>query len=80
LHYAIAAEVAQGDEVVLRLLGTGTHVGELFGTAGSGRAIKWEEMHVFRFDVGARIVEHWGLQDVAAMMMQVGLMPPVERW
>ena len=80
LHYDIEAEVAQGDEVVFRLLGSGTHVGELFGAARSGQTIRWEEMHVFRFGAEARIVEHWGLQDVAAMMMQLGLMPPVERW
>jgi predicted ester cyclase len=80
LRYDIEAEVAQGDEVVLRLRATGTHVGELFGAARSGQRIQWEEMHVFRFDAGARIVEHWGLLDFAAMMMQLGLIPPVERW
>lgn len=80
LRYDIEAEVAQGDEVVYRLRGTGTHRGELFGMAGSGGTARWEEMHVLRFEADGGLVEHWGLIDVASMMMQLGLMPPVERW
>jgi steroid delta-isomerase-like uncharacterized protein len=80
LHYSVEAEIAQRDEVVYRLRATGTQTGELLGADASGRKAAWEEMHVFRFEADGRIVEHWGLVDTASIMMQLGVMPPIERW
>ena len=80
LTYAVAAEVAQDDKVAQRLRGTGTHGGEFYGAAGSGKTATWDEMHVFRFGPEGTIVEHWGLLDTASIMMQLGLMPAVEQW
>ena len=80
LRYEIEAEVAQHEKVMYRLRATGTHRREFHGVDGSGKTASWDELHLFQFGTDGRIVEHWGLVDSATLMMQLGLMPPVERW
>ncbi|WP_205629388.1 ester cyclase [Jiangella muralis] len=72
----ISAEdvLAEGDRVVSRQRVTGTHRGEYMGIPATGRSISWNEIFIFRFADG-RIVEGWGVVDVAAQLRQLGLLP-----
>jgi predicted ester cyclase len=51
--------IADGDRVAVRYTTRARHIGELFGTAPSGRAVTFTGIEVFRIRDG-RIVEYWG--------------------
>jgi predicted ester cyclase len=65
---------AEGDKVVERYLARGTQTGEFMGAPPSGKKFEAESMVIYRLANG-KIVETWGLNDVQAVMMQLGLMP-----
>jgi predicted ester cyclase len=66
--------IAEGDKVVERYLTRGTHTGDFMGTPPTGKKFEAETMVIYRLANG-KIVETWGLNDVQAVMMQLGLMP-----
>jgi predicted ester cyclase len=66
--------IADGDKVVERYLTRGTHTGDFMGAPPTGKTFAAETMVIYRLANG-RIVETWGLNDVQAVMMQLGLMP-----
>ena len=72
LHYAVDDVVADGDKVVLRVMGSGTMHGPLFGLAATGRSASWSEIHISRF-AGGKVVEHWSVTDQLGMLQQLGL-------
>lgn len=51
---------------------TGTHTGELWGMAPSGRTAAMTGIHVFRFD-GPRIAETWASYDALGLLGGLGL-------
>ncbi len=67
--------VAEGDLVVGHHTTTGTHQGEFMGIPATGKKVQITEIHIVRI-IGGKAVEHWGLTDDAAMMQQLGVMPP----
>jgi predicted ester cyclase len=71
-------QVAEGDRVVSRWLGSGTHTGPLLLPTGTveatGRKIAFAEIRIDRFE-GGRIVESWFIPDRLALWQQLGLMP-----
>ena len=66
--------IADGDKVVERYLTRGMHTGDFMGAPPTGKTFAAETMVIYRLANG-RIVETWGLNDVQAVMMQLGLMP-----
>jgi predicted ester cyclase len=66
--------IAEGDKVVERYLTHGTHTGDFMGAPPTGKKFEAETMVIYRLANG-KIVETWGLNDVQAVMMQLGLMP-----
>lgn len=62
--------VVAGDKVVARGHGRGTHQGEFFGVAGTGRSVSWTAIHIFRVDNG-RLAERWSQADVMGIMEQL---------
>ncbi len=66
--------IAEGDKVVERYLTRGTHTGDFMGAPPTGKTFAAETMVIYRLANG-RIVETWGLNDVQAVMLQLGLMP-----
>ena len=62
--------VAEGDRVFARLTYRGTHRGELFGIAPTGRRIEYAGAALFRFREG-RIAEVWVLGDVHGLLRQL---------
>ena len=61
-HNRVEDLVAEGDKVVARLTYTGTHQGEMFGLAPTGRTITYPGIAVFRIS-GDKIVEGWVMGD-----------------
>lgn len=63
--------IAEGDKVFVRATVSGTHRGEFFGVPASGNEITSPIADFFRIREG-RIVEHWGVADMGALMKQLG--------
>ncbi|MDT4914218.1 MAG: hypothetical protein QOC66_3346 [Pseudonocardiales bacterium] len=66
--------LVDGDRAAVRFVLTGTHQGELFGAAGTGRALEVEGITVLRF-VDGRVAERWNRLDDVALLTQLGLLP-----
>lgn len=67
-------QIAEGDTVVTRWTGTGTHSGELMGIPATGKQVTVTGIDVHRF-AGGQIVEAWGEFDQMGMMQQLGVVP-----
>ncbi|HWQ14109.1 MAG TPA: ester cyclase [Roseiflexaceae bacterium] len=65
---------AEGDRVVGRYIFCGTHQGEFFGIAPTGKAVTVSNIHILRLADG-KIVEHWGHGDDMGMLRQLGALP-----
>jgi predicted ester cyclase len=74
LHFTIEDVVATPDAVAVRTTMTGTHTGDLFGTAPTYRRIKVMQIQIERVR-GGRIVEHWRVTDELTLMRQLGVLP-----
>ena len=66
--------LAERDKLVARTAVSGTHRGEHFGVAPTGRPFAIEEIMVFRFRDG-RVVEIHGVVDVFGQLQQLGALP-----
>src|SRR5215216_4070940 len=72
LKVVIEDMVAEGDEVVTRYALEGTHRGELFGAAPTGKRLSIKSITVERVSDG-KIVELWRVTDELDMMRQLGV-------
>jgi predicted ester cyclase len=70
LRYSIEDLVVGSDAVATRTTMRGTHRGDFFGLAPTGRAFEVGQMTIERFREG-RIVAHHRLTDEAALMRQL---------
>ena len=62
--------ISGGDKAFARLTYRGTHQGELFDIAATGRRIQYAGAAVFRFR-GDKIAEVWVLGDIFGLMSQL---------
>jgi steroid delta-isomerase-like uncharacterized protein len=78
LQSAIEDQVAEGDKVVSRFSGRGTHLGETedFGPA-TGNSVEITGITIDRFAEG-RIVEEWTSYDALGLLQQIGLVPEAD--
>jgi len=69
-HVDVHEMLQDGDKVVARITMAGTHEGEFMGMPASGNrfAINAIDIMEFRDD---KVVAHWGVMDMAAMMEQL---------
>lgn len=67
-------QIAEGDQVVTRWTGRGTHTGELMGIAPTGKEVTVSGMTVSRL-AGGKIAEEWELIDALGMLVQLGAVP-----
>jgi predicted ester cyclase len=67
--------IAEGDTVGLLYRLTGTHRGNLYGIAPTGRKIDVHEVAILRF-VDGRIAEGWFMADEAGLLKQLGAQLP----
>jgi steroid delta-isomerase-like uncharacterized protein len=70
-HNKIDQLVAEGDTVVARLTYRGTHRGEVFGLAPTGKEIMYSGAAIFRIAEG-KIAEGWVLGDRLGLLQQLG--------
>jgi serine phosphatase RsbU (regulator of sigma subunit)/predicted ester cyclase len=67
LHFSIEEQIAQGDKVVIRTIGSGTHdLAEYEGLAPTGVRITIENIHIYRV-VEDKIVEARGVSDTSPL-------------
>ena len=67
--------IAEGDKVVARFRMLGTHEGEFMGVPASGNEINVAAIDILQFR-DDKVVAHWGVTDMAAMMEQMGVGGP----
>lgn len=67
-------QIAEGDQVVTRWTGRGTHTGELMGIAPTGKEVTVSGMTISRL-AGGKIAEEWELMDALGMLVQLGAVP-----
>lgn len=60
---------------VMRATATGTHKGPFMGIPATNKSFSINEIHIVQVR-GEQCVAHWGVVDMAAMMRQIGVMPP----
>lgn len=64
--------IAEGDKVVVRMTWSGTQQGEWMGIPPTGKSVSFAVIDIIRC-AGGKLVEHWGLTDSMAMLMQLGV-------
>jgi predicted ester cyclase len=64
-----------GDLVWLHMHGSGTHDGPFMGNPPTGRSMRIHVFDLLRV-VDGRLVEHWGVPDRLAALLQLGLVRP----
>lgn len=73
MHATIEDEAVEGDRVWSRTRMRGTHKGEFLGIPPTGRKVDVETIDIVRVRDG-KAVEHWGVTDMAGVMMQLGVL------
>ena len=72
LTYTVEDQMAEGDKVVTRYTATGTHQGEFFGVAPTGKRIEMSGIQIDRFGESGKMVEEWPEYDLLGAMKQMG--------
>jgi steroid delta-isomerase-like uncharacterized protein len=74
IHFTIHDQIAEGDKVVTRYTGTGTHKGALMGIAPTGKHATVTGINFDRYQNG-KVVESWANYDTLGMLQQLGVVP-----
>ncbi len=74
-HSTIEDIVAEGDKVVTRFTGRGTHRGDMMGIPPTGKQVTVKGIAVHRIANG-KVVENWVTMDMLSVMQQLGVVPP----
>lgn len=77
LRFTIDEQIAEGDKVVTRWTGYGTHKGELVGIPATGKSSTVTGISIDRI-VNGKIAESWGIFDQFGLMQQLGVIPMPE--
>jgi len=64
--------IASDDLVVVRLIVTATHRGDLLGIPATGRRVQWNAIDIYRVADDGKISEEWAADDMAAFASQLG--------
>ena len=71
-HSQIEELVGEGDMIIARCTITGTHKGELFGIAPTGKTISMNQVVYYRLSDG-KVTEIWAMSDELGLLLQFGL-------
>ena len=74
-HLAVEDEIAEGDKVVIRWTGRGTHTGEFMGIAPTGKQVTFSGISIYRL-ANCKVIEAWSNSDILGVMQQLGLVQP----
>jgi len=75
IHWAVDDQIAEGDMVISRLTGTGTHQGALMGIPATGLKVTVTSIAIVRIADG-RIQESWNSWDQMGLLQQLGVVQP----
>ncbi len=76
LSCTVEEQVAEGEKVVSRWTLRGTHTGEFFGVAPTGKWVEFTGIQIDRFDdESSKIVEERAEFDLLGAMRQMGAIP-----
>jgi len=75
LQFTVEAQTAEGDMVVTRWTGTGTHQGEFMGIPPTGVLGTVAGIDIHRIADG-KIAESWANWDILGLLQQLGVIPP----
>ena len=71
LHASLQDIIAQDNDVVVRLVVSGTQEGPLLGIPATGRHVQWDAVDVYRLHDG-KIAEEWASEDLTAILHDTG--------
>ncbi len=74
LHMTVEEQIAEGDSVVTRWVGTGTQHGELMGVPPTGKQATVDGIVISRI-VNGKVVGETEIFDAMGLMQQLGAMP-----
>jgi len=74
VHIKVEDQIAEGDKVVTRWTGTGTHKGDLMGIKPTNKFSSVTGVDIERYQNG-KVVESWANYDMFGMMQQLGVVP-----
>ena len=74
LRITLEDDTAEGDKVVTRWIGQGTHQGELMGIAPTGNQVTITGITIHRIE-DTKIVEEWSNWGALGLMQQIGAVP-----
>ncbi|MCP8304029.1 MAG: ester cyclase [archaeon] len=77
-HETIEDIIAEGDKVWVRLTYTGTHTGEFFGLAPTGKKVTMTAVAIYRI-VNGKLVEGRFINDGLDMLKQIGAIEYTEK-
>jgi predicted ester cyclase len=75
ISWAVLRTLAQDDHVWVETRMSGTHQGEFFGNAPTGRHFEVRQIHMLRLHDGL-IREHWAVRDDLGVLVQLGAVSP----
>jgi predicted ester cyclase len=75
ISWAVLRTLAQDDHVWVETRMSGTHQGEFFGNAPTGRHFEVRQIHMLRLHDGL-IREHWAVRDDLGVLVQLGAVNP----
>ena len=70
LSVAIEASLASSEMAAASFVYSGTHNGDYFGVAPTGKPLRFTSCDIFRIRDN-KIVEHWGMGDIAGILSQL---------
>ena len=65
-------QIAEGDRVVTRWSGEGTHLGDFLGHGGTGKKVRIQAIHIHQV-VDGRIITLWEQIDLFGLSKQLGI-------
>jgi steroid delta-isomerase-like uncharacterized protein len=73
-HGTVDDIIVEGDKVVNRWTGHGTHQADLMGLPATGKTVTLNGITIFRVAHG-KVVEEWTQADQFSLMQQLGVIP-----
>jgi predicted ester cyclase len=74
-HFKLGDMIVQGNQVVMRIPFTGTHMGKFRSLEPTGKKIDVTEIRILRIEDG-KVAEMWEDYDEYGMRIQLGLLKP----
>jgi len=76
VRYSVDQVITEGDLVVVRWTGRGSHGGAYLGVPATGRPVELTGINLYRIACG-RIAEGWSETDGVGILRQIGVLPAV---